>query len=89
MNQQKLDDVFSYHPPSNHMIAGSHEAIRDGCKALSAILNTYVPEGHEKEKAIDALREAMYWSNAGIACSSINAQTWLGEDPLNLGAISG
>lgn len=90
MNQLLLNDLFDYHPPQNAIVAGCHEAVREGCKALSSIINTYVPEGHEKDKAIDSLRETMYWANAGIATSHTNFDAFNPDGGgFNLGNVSG
>jgi len=67
LNQAKLDNVFAFHPPATTYEVAAHEGVREGCRSLSEILNTLVPDCHEKTIAMDKLREVMHWANAGIA----------------------
>lgn len=65
----KLKNEYSYHPPKSQEIADNHEFIRNACLEFSGSISLVVPAGHEREMALDKLREVMFWSNAGIACN--------------------
>ncbi|MDP9870353.1 MULTISPECIES: Acb2/Tad1 domain-containing protein [Streptosporangium] len=66
-----LNRRFTHHPPISESRAKAHESVRAACLNLAHVLNTLMPDGHEKNKAIDALDETQFWANAAIARHSI------------------
>jgi hypothetical protein len=62
-----IEHRFSYHPPSDPSIAGTHETVRAMVKELAHKLNGMLPEGREKSLAVTKLEEALFWANAAIA----------------------
>lgn len=65
---EHLDTVFAYHPPPDPSVAARHGAVREAARKFAGELLALAPPGHELDRAIDAVRSAMYWANAGIAC---------------------
>lgn len=59
---------FAYHPPSGDDIKARHERVRqilgDAAAELSEVLDNRT---RETDRAMAALEEAMFWSNADIA----------------------
>jgi hypothetical protein len=68
MDDDYLWNLFTFHKPTPDKCI-DHEKVRDILKGAALQLNDIVPLGHEKHKMIDALREVMFWANAGIACN--------------------
>lgn len=62
-----ITDIFSYHAPSGPQVAQCHEVVRGILKTSALSLMRLVPDCPERQVAIDKLREAMMWANAGIA----------------------
>ena len=69
MNQEDLDNRFTFHERSREVNAQGHQQVRTECGRLAAILNETLPEGREKSLAVTHLEEVMMWSNAAIARS--------------------
>lgn len=65
--QEDLENRFSFHPADTEEKKQAHEAVRNTCLRHAIDINNNVPDGHEKELAIDALDTVMFWANAGIA----------------------
>jgi hypothetical protein len=63
-----LAHEFGYHRPPNEGVAQRHERVRAACREAAEKLLDLVPATTEAEKAFEALREAMFWANAAIAC---------------------
>lgn len=61
-----IDHRFDYHKPIADRIA-AHEAVRAACKELAHFIDDRVPNGREKERALNGLEEAMFWANSAIA----------------------
>lgn len=64
----RIDQEFSFHPPPSAETAARHEAVRDAARQFAHRLRELVPPGVERDQAIAAAREGMFWANAGIAC---------------------
>lgn len=64
--RDRIDNDFTYHPPTNEMIPKFQE-IRDEAKVLAILIDTLVPDGREKSVALTNLDEVVFWANAGIA----------------------
>lgn len=62
-----IEHEFSYHPPTGDEQIRRHETIRAATKDLAHQYDQ-LPDGREKDLAITALREALLWANAAIAC---------------------
>ena len=75
-NQAQIDDIesvrhfFTYHPPRPDQIP-YYNAIREQAKGLAESIAIMVPRGVERDRSIEALREAVMFANAGIACSKV------------------
>lgn len=67
MEQQDLQNRFSFHPATTDETRNAHGDVRDLCRELADFLNERLPEGREKSTAIYKLEEAMFWANAAIA----------------------
>ena len=68
-DEARIENVFSFHPPADPSVAQRHEHVRDALKLAAVALVGLVPECQERDVALDKLREAMMWANAGIACN--------------------
>lgn len=68
MHQGELNNVFSYHAPQDQAQIELYATIRAHGLTFATFINENVPDGDEKEIAINKLREAVMWANAGIAC---------------------
>lgn len=74
-NQDQIDDCakaehwFTYHAPHPSQIP-YYGMIRDEAKKLALTITLTVPRGVERDAALSALRSAVMFANAGIACSS-------------------
>lgn len=68
IGKKSIDDRFTYHPPTEER-AVKHIMIREHGKALAQYLDENVPDGYEKERAIQRVEEAVMWANAGLARS--------------------
>jgi hypothetical protein len=63
-----IDRRFTYHPPSDDR-AVKHIMVREHGKALAQYLDENIPDGYEKDTAIQRVEEAVMWANAGLARS--------------------
>jgi hypothetical protein len=63
-----LDNWFTHHAPRSDQIQ-RYEEIRATGKAFAQLICASTPDGSERDKSIDKLREAVMWANAGIACN--------------------
>lgn len=66
-SMEELDNAFTYHPPQDSQ-ADRYEALREEGRKLAYAICTACPECAERDIAIDKVREAIMWVNAGIAC---------------------
>jgi hypothetical protein len=62
-----LDHRYQHHPPRDQAAITAHETIRGGARAFAQIITDFVPAGPERDRALDAVDDAMFRSNAGIA----------------------
>lgn len=72
-SEPDLDNIFTYHPPQ----PGDPEAyqrIRAEGHNLALAIMADVPPCHERDKALDAIREAVMWANAGRACNPASSE---------------
>lgn len=61
-----LENRFSYHKPTDETV-DSFEMIRKIGYAYAVQINQMCPDGREKDAAMKALDEVVFWSNAAIA----------------------
>jgi hypothetical protein len=62
-----LANWFAHHPPKNQEIIDAHERIRRAFHEAAEMLNDLLPEGDDKEAALQSVRRAMYDANSCIA----------------------
>lgn len=61
-----LDHIFMWHAPSSDdILAYAH--IREVGKAFAQAILSNVPEGADQDKAIESIRQAVMFANAGVA----------------------
>jgi hypothetical protein len=63
-----IDNWFTYHPPTADQVA-IYENLRNHARELAHLIAIQVPAGLERDQAMAHLRDAVMWSNAGIACN--------------------
>jgi len=61
-----LDDLFSYHAPTEEQIA-KYQAIRDAAKEFVKVIVANSPASADQTVSIRKVREAVYSANASIA----------------------
>lgn len=66
-DEQYLDDLFSYHPPSPGD-KERYEAITAATRAYAAVILEHCPPSADRDHAIRKIREARMTANAAIAC---------------------
>ena len=62
-----LEWLFAYHAPDEDR-RDRHEALRHAALTFAETLNELCPDGADKSTAIRAIRAALMWGNAAIAC---------------------
>lgn len=62
-----LLDRFVYHPPKSKERVADHEIARSAVISLVLRLDSLLPEGRDKDIAMQKLEETLMWSNAAIA----------------------
>lgn len=65
--QADLDNWFTYHPPLPEQIE-QYQELRAVGLVFASLIRSEVPVGPEQDRAIEAIRQAVMWANAGIAC---------------------
>lgn len=66
--EPNLDSWFSYHPPIGDQ-ATRYERIREAAKYFAAAIVDLSMSSRERTHALNHIREAVMWANAGIACN--------------------
>jgi hypothetical protein len=66
MDQNDLNNRFTYHPPFGDQVFRYGE-IRSVGKDFAELIDRYCPDGREKSLAMTSLEEAVMWANAAIA----------------------
>jgi hypothetical protein len=64
--RQKIDNDFTYHPPSGDQ-PERYEAVRANARAFMKLLVDLCPESRELSLAKTHLEETVFWANAAIA----------------------
>lgn len=67
MDEQELDNLFSYHAPKGDQPA-RFQRIRLAGKNLARVILNSTPKGADQSAAIRKIREAVMTANAAIAC---------------------
>lgn len=63
---QKMEKIFTYHKPKKEQERIFVE-IRAKALDLGSYIDSYVPEGKEREMALTKLEEVVMWANAAVA----------------------
>jgi hypothetical protein len=63
----ELANVFTYHAPTESQVS-KYRQLRDQAHEFALIITESVPACEERKQALFALRAAVMWANAGIAC---------------------
>lgn len=77
-NKEQLADCeqvrqwFTYHKPHASQVP-YYNALRDEAGKLALSIVIMVPRGVERDQAINHLRAAIMFANAGIACSGAHS----------------
>lgn len=66
MDEQQIEEMFSYHPPTGDQPA-RYEAIRAKAKELALVIVRSTPKSADQTAAIRKLRECVMTANASIA----------------------
>lgn len=69
ISSEDIDNWFTYHAPDERQVA-VYRRLRNAGGRVADLFNATVPDGVEKDNAMQALRQAIMWANAGIACGA-------------------
>jgi hypothetical protein len=64
----ELDNLFSYHAPHGDQV-DRYGVIRMMGRQLARVIIAYSADSEERRQALFAVRNAVMWANAGIACN--------------------
>lgn len=70
--ENKLELLFTYHPPENDEQIQADKAIREWGLSLAKVICQYTPKGSDQSAAIRKVREAVMTANAAIALKGSN-----------------
>jgi hypothetical protein len=68
MDLRALKRFFTYHAPHGDQ-AERYQKIRSTAKELAMLIYDECPDSDERSKAVERLRETVFWANAAIACN--------------------
>lgn len=68
MDKKELDNVFTYHAPTQDQVT-DYDLIRSAGKLFASTVNMTCPNSRECSLALTKIREAVMWANAAIACN--------------------
>jgi hypothetical protein len=86
INRQQVLNMFTYHPPYGESQIQRYADIREHGLYFAEFINETVPDSHEKNMAIDSIRNAVMWANASIACNESPIEV---DGSTQLGVVSG
>jgi hypothetical protein len=66
-----IESYFTYHPPKEGQPA-KYVVIREKAREFALMIDSFMPDGDDKKRAIDSLRTTVMIINQGIACEGIN-----------------
>jgi hypothetical protein len=78
VDREKIEQKFSYHPPSNNEVIHAHEWTRERFMDLAFQVNAFLPDCDEKDDAIKAIDHAAMLVNAAIARTQLKRQALTG-----------
>ena len=67
VRDQNVKHWFRYHAPDEEAVI-MHERVRAAGAGLAEIIVRSCPNGDDRKRSIAAVREAVMWANAAIAC---------------------
>lgn len=67
MDEQDLDNFFSYHPPKGDQVE-RYSNIREAGRLMAQVIIDSTPAGADQAAAIRKIREAVMTANVAIAC---------------------
>lgn len=67
LTKQKIDLLFAHHPPKDDQLS-RYERVRNEARSLAHTILETAPPGEDRQAAIRALRKAVMFTNAAIAC---------------------
>ena len=70
MNNETLDNLFSYHPPKGDQVE-RYGDIREAGRLFAQVVIDSTPVGPDQSTAIRKIREAVMTANAAIACGEV------------------
>ena len=73
MNQELIDNWFSYHTPTQGQVV-QYETLRAKAKELAMMFNQVIPDCADKTAAMRHLRETVMAMNLAIACYKADAK---------------
>jgi hypothetical protein len=68
VQQELLDNWFTYHPPTGDEQLAAYAKIRSAARDFAMAINENAPDSADKTAAIRKVRDAMMTANASIAC---------------------
>jgi len=69
--EAQIRNNHAYHAPNDANTIHAHQIVRAQTTDLAIFFERLLPESHEKEYALKAIREAMMWGNAAIAIHGV------------------
>lgn len=69
---EDVRDAFAFHPPKDETVSAMHSEARAEALQFAHWILENLPPCDERDTAIEKVREAMFWTNAGIACNQKN-----------------
>jgi hypothetical protein len=70
--EQRLEELFTYHPPENDEQLWAYASIRQWGLSLAKIICQHTPKGSDQSAAVRKVREAVMTANAAIALKGLN-----------------
>jgi hypothetical protein len=67
LTDAEIEHRFNHHPPGDPETIRAHEMMRENARHLAYCIRDLLPEGKERDNAIECAELAMFWGNAGIA----------------------
>lgn len=66
VNQQELDDLFTYHAPFGSQ-PRRYAQLRASARQFAEMVLLFCPSSRERSLAVTAIQQASMWANASIA----------------------
>ena len=65
-DRKSVEDIFTYQAPHEHDIL-VYQNLREMAKRFGIFIIEHCPDCHDRDVAIDKLREVIFWLNSSIA----------------------